>query len=180
MQHKNNSSFPFCVLCSILVSWCARLRSHYEFFRIVSVSACLWFDFSKSLSVSMCIAINTLKWEGAAGGDQGMQPGLCPIRGESAPMDDLKKSLITQNFFRDDPNVDLACLDNSDNLYDMLEVCAKAAGNRWTNFLAVDYYKVPDSRITFNLVGSICKFDCCFIYNVEFLPCTPQDGLKLC
>lgn len=92
---------------------------------------------------------------GAAGGDQGMQPGLCPIRGESAPMDDLKKSLITQNFFRDDPNVDLACLDNSDKLYDMLEVCAKAAGNRWTNFLAVDYYKVPDPRIHVQLGGLI-------------------------
>jgi len=77
-----------------------------------------------------------------AGGDGGMQPSSCPNRGESRPMNDANKSLVLQNYFRDDPNENLSCVDNSANLENMLDVCYKASGNRWTNFLAVDFYKV--------------------------------------
>ncbi|CAN0870251.1 PI-PLC X domain-containing protein At5g67130, partial [Linum grandiflorum] len=75
-------------------------------------------------------------------GDGGMKTGSCPNRAESAAMDDKTKSLVLMNFFRSVPMEDLACGDNSGSLMDMVTTCEVAAGNRWANFLAVDYYKV--------------------------------------
>ncbi len=87
-----------------------------------------------------CYLSEQMCW--VSGGDGGMQPNSCPNRGESRPMNDANKSLVLQNYFRDDPNENLSCVDNSANLENMLDVCYKASGNRWTNFLAVDFYKV--------------------------------------
>lgn len=93
-----------------------------------------------------------------SGGDGGMQPGSCPNRGESRPMNDANKSLVLQNYFRDDPNENLSCVDNSANLENMLDVCYKASGNRWTNFLAVDFYKVCHL-----LCSCSSRFQCCSV-----------------
>ncbi|CAN1839133.1 PI-PLC X domain-containing protein At5g67130 [Linum perenne] len=77
-----------------------------------------------------------------ADGDGGMKTGSCPNRAESSSMDDKTKSLVLMNFFRSVPMEDLSCGDNSGNLMDMVTTCEVASGNRWANFLAVDYYKV--------------------------------------
>ncbi|KAH8973179.1 hypothetical protein BDL97_01G032000 [Sphagnum fallax] len=97
-------------------------------------------------------------------GDGGMQPGSCPNRGESRPMNDANKSLVLQNYFRDDPNENLSCVDNSANLENMLDVCYKASGNRWTNFLAVDFYKRSSGGGAFKAVDLLndkmqCGYD---------------------
>lgn len=71
-----------------------------------------------------------------------MEPGRCPNRNESAPMNDHSKSLILVNHFRTIPLRLMACKDNSEELIEMLHTCHAVADNRWANFVAVDYYKV--------------------------------------
>lgn len=71
-----------------------------------------------------------------------MDAGRCPNRGESSPLNDKSKSLVLVNFFGSIPLKDLSCEDNSADLINMLNTCSGAAGNRWANFVAVDYYKV--------------------------------------
>jgi len=46
------------------------------------------------------------------------------------------------NYFRTFPLKAITCEDNSGGLIDMLKTCHGAAGNRWANYVAVDYYKV--------------------------------------
>ncbi|KAL8471814.1 hypothetical protein ACS0TY_029156 [Phlomoides rotata] len=74
-------------------------------------------------------------------GDDGMKEGNCVNRGESSALNDTSKSLVLVNYFRSVPIKAVACVENSDGLYDMLETCHGAAANRWANFVAVDFYK---------------------------------------
>lgn len=74
--------------------------------------------------------------------DGGMVAGECPNRAESSPMNDTKKSLVLMNYFPTNPNATESCLDNSTPLTNMLDTCHKLSGNRWANFIAVDFYKV--------------------------------------
>ncbi|XXG55520.1 hypothetical protein AAC387_Pa03g3176 [Persea americana] len=62
-------------------------------------------------------------------GDDGMQPGICSNRKESSPLYD--KSLIN-----------------------MLHTCYGAAGDRWANFVAVDYYKGSEG-VPFQAVNTL-------------------------
>lgn len=71
-----------------------------------------------------------------------MVKGSCPNRAESAAMNDLSRSLVLVNYFRDLPNFPEACKDNSAQLLGMLDTCHAASGGRWPNFIAVDFYKV--------------------------------------
>lgn len=71
-----------------------------------------------------------------------MHPGTCSNREESAPPNDKTKSLVFVNHFGSIPIKAKSCADNSEGLVDMLEKCHGAAGNRWANFVAVDFYKV--------------------------------------
>ena len=75
-------------------------------------------------------------------GDGGMHRGNCPARAESAPLNDRTKSLVLVNYFKTIPLKQPTCEQNSGNLINMLHTCYGAAGNRWANFVAVDYYKV--------------------------------------
>jgi hypothetical protein len=75
-------------------------------------------------------------------GDEGMQDGVCPNRGESPPMNTKSRSLVLVNFFHNTPNRSQSCADNSAQLLTMLKTCHAASGNRWANFIAVDYYQV--------------------------------------
>jgi positive regulator of sigma E activity len=71
-----------------------------------------------------------------------MDKGKCFNRAESPPLNDRTKSLVLVNYF---PSVSLkltSCLQNSMGLSDMVKTCYDAAGHRWANFLAVNYYKV--------------------------------------
>lgn len=77
-----------------------------------------------------------------ADGDDGMHAGSCPKRNESPALNDTSRALIVQNYFPTNPNPLDACVDNSDELYTMLSTCYTAGGNRWSNYIAVDFYKV--------------------------------------
>ncbi|PRQ53305.1 putative PLC-like phosphodiesterase, TIM beta/alpha-barrel domain-containing protein [Rosa chinensis] len=74
-------------------------------------------------------------------GDDGMEAGSCSNRGESSPLNDKTKSLVLVNYFGSFPIKQLSCQFNSEDLVSMLYTCYCAAGNRWANFVAVDFYK---------------------------------------
>lgn len=73
-------------------------------------------------------------------GNGGMKAGSCPSRAESSPMNTKSKSLVLMNYFPDNPNVTEACQDNSAALVSMLNTCHTASGDRWPNYIAVDFY----------------------------------------
>lgn len=75
-------------------------------------------------------------------GNGGMVPNSCPNRAESSPMNTTSKSLVLVNYFRDLPNASATCADNSAPLLSTMKTCYDAAGKRWPNFIAVDYYQV--------------------------------------
>ncbi|CAN6235010.1 unnamed protein product [Urochloa humidicola] len=77
-------------------------------------------------------------------GTKGMVKGTCHNRAESAAMNDLSRSLVLVNYFRDLPNFPEACKDNSAPLMDVLDACHAKSGDRWANFIAVDFYKRSD------------------------------------
>ena len=71
-----------------------------------------------------------------------MKAGSCSNRGESPALDTKSRSLVLQNYFHSTPNRTQACADNSAPLLSMMKTCYEAAGKRWPNFIAVDYYMV--------------------------------------
>ena len=78
-----------------------------------------------------------------------MKAGSCSNRGESSPLNDKTKSLVLVNYFSSVPIKQLSCQFNSDDLTSMLNTCYGAAGNRWANFVAVDFYKVMHILLIF-------------------------------
>ncbi|CAK7329893.1 unnamed protein product [Dovyalis caffra] len=77
-------------------------------------------------------------------GDGGMIAGSCPNRAESPALNTTTRSLVLVNHFPDRPDVTQACKHNSAPLMDMMNTCYQAAGKRWPNFIAVDFYKRSD------------------------------------
>lgn len=77
-------------------------------------------------------------------GDGGMKAGACPNRAESSPMNTATISLFLENYFPDNPDSTTVCKVNSDPLINMTNTCYQAAGKRWPNFVAVDFYKRSD------------------------------------
>lgn len=77
-------------------------------------------------------------------GNGGMGAGSCPNRAESPAMNAKSRSLALFNYFPDNPDVTQACKHNSAPLINMVNTCQAAAGNRWPNFIAVDFYKRSD------------------------------------
>lgn len=88
-------------------------------------------------------------------GSKGMEPGECPKRNESSPLNDHTKSLVLVNHFKTVPVKLTACEHNSGELIDMLRTCYAAAGNRWANFVAVDFYKRSAGGGAFQAVDTL-------------------------
>ncbi|MBA0591715.1 hypothetical protein Gorai_008718 [Gossypium raimondii] len=82
--------------------------------------------------------------EASEDGNGGMIAGSCPNRAESPAMNATSRSLVLINYFPDIPDVTQACRHNSAPLISMMNTCHVAAGNRWPNFIAVDFYKRSD------------------------------------
>lgn len=64
-------------------------------------------------------------------------------------MNTKSRSLVLVNYFHSTPNRSQACADNSAPLLSMMKTCHQAAGDRWPNFIAVDYYQVTNLRLQF-------------------------------
>lgn len=77
-------------------------------------------------------------------GNGGMRAGSCPNRAESSAMNTKTKSLVLVNYFPDTPDFAEACKHNSAPLISMVNTCYNAAGHRWPNFIAVDFYRRSD------------------------------------
>ncbi|XP_010257976.1 PREDICTED: PI-PLC X domain-containing protein At5g67130 [Nelumbo nucifera] len=88
-------------------------------------------------------------------GKGGMHSGSCPNRGESSPLGDKTRSLVLVNYFESVPIKQTACKHNSGDLINMLRTCYSAAGNRWANFVAVDYYKRSDGGGAFQAIDTL-------------------------
>lgn len=111
-------------------------------------------------------------------GDGGMKAGSCPNRAESASLDDRSKSLVLVNYFRSPPIKLLSCGDHSGNLINMLHTCYGAAGNRWANFVAVDYYKRSDGGGSFQAVDTLNGKLLCGCDDVH--ACVPGSTSGVC
>ncbi|CAN0829832.1 PI-PLC X domain-containing protein At5g67130 [Linum grandiflorum] len=81
--------------------------------------------------------------------------GNCTNRRESAALNDNSKSLVLVNHFGTLPVRGISCDYNSEGLMEMLEKCYTSAGNRWANFVAVDYYKRSDGGGAFEAVDKL-------------------------
>ncbi|KAJ0973284.1 hypothetical protein J5N97_021243 [Dioscorea zingiberensis] len=77
-------------------------------------------------------------------GNDGMKAGSCPNRVESPPMNTMSRSLVLMNYFPTTPDLATSCKDNSAPLVSMLNTCHNSSGNRWPNFIAVNFYKRSD------------------------------------
>ncbi|KAG7654184.1 PLC-like phosphodiesterase TIM beta/alpha-barrel domain superfamily [Arabidopsis suecica] len=88
-------------------------------------------------------------------GDNGVKPDECSNRAESALLTDKTKSLVLINHFKTVPVKILTCEENSEQLLDMIKTCYVAAGNRWANFVAVNFYKRSDGGGTFQAVDKL-------------------------
>ncbi|TYI93724.1 hypothetical protein E1A91_D02G155200v1 [Gossypium mustelinum] len=111
-------------------------------------------------------------------GDVGEHPGECSNRGESAPLDDKSKSLVLINHFHSIALKVMACEDNSASLISMLDTCYGRAGNRWANFVAVDYYKRSDGGGVFQAVDKLNGQLLCGCDDVH--SCVPGSSSATC
>ncbi|OIW05419.1 hypothetical protein TanjilG_23245 [Lupinus angustifolius] len=111
-------------------------------------------------------------------GDDGMKSGSCTNRAESPSLNDKSKSLVLVNYFRSVPLELLSCEDNSENLNKMLQTCYAASGNRWANFVAVDYYKLSKGAGSFGAVDTINGELLCGCNDVH--ACVPGSTSQAC
>ncbi|CAM8882122.1 unnamed protein product [Rhodiola kirilowii] len=88
-------------------------------------------------------------------GDGGLHSGECPQRKESAPLNDKTKSLVLINHFPTIPIKRMSCKHNSKELMDTFGTCYISAGDRWANFIAVDYFERSDGGGAFQALDMV-------------------------
>ncbi|XP_004491886.1 PI-PLC X domain-containing protein At5g67130 isoform X5 [Cicer arietinum] len=111
-------------------------------------------------------------------GDDGMKEGNCSNRAESDTLNDKTKSLVLVNYFRSNPFKQLSCKDNAGGLINMLHTCYGAAGNRWANFVAVDFYKKSQGGGAFQAVDTLNGKLLCGCDDVH--SCVPGSTSQVC
>ncbi|KAF6140091.1 hypothetical protein GIB67_001832 [Kingdonia uniflora] len=111
-------------------------------------------------------------------GNGGMDVGSCFNRGESCPLDDKTKSLVLVNYFESIPLKQPTCAHNSGDLINMLHTCYGAAGSRWANFVAVDYYKRSEGGGSFQAVDTLNGMLLCGCDDVH--TCVPGSTSGTC
>ncbi|XP_031251797.1 PI-PLC X domain-containing protein At5g67130-like [Pistacia vera] len=111
-------------------------------------------------------------------GNGGMKDGSCPNRAESSPLNDKTKSLVLVNYFMTVPVKQTTCVTNSGNLINMLHTCYGAAGSRWANFVAVDYYKRSEGGGSFQATDTLNGKLLCGCDDIH--ACVPGSTSKAC
>ncbi|KAK6129008.1 hypothetical protein DH2020_037238 [Rehmannia glutinosa] len=111
-------------------------------------------------------------------GDDGMIPRICANRQESSPLNDKTKSLVLVNYFGSLPSKKIACVHNSEDLLNMLQTCHHAAGQRWPNFVAVDFYKRSEGGGTFQAVDTLNGELLCWRKDVHQCGAKPGGDLE--
>ncbi|XP_030481677.2 PI-PLC X domain-containing protein At5g67130 [Cannabis sativa] len=111
-------------------------------------------------------------------GDGGMKAGSCPNRAESPALDDTSKRLVLVNYFESVPIKQTTCKHNSGDLINMIRTCYGAAGNRWANFVAVDYYKRSEGGGSFQAVDTLNGKLLCGCDDVH--SCVPGSSSAAC
>jgi hypothetical protein len=83
-----------------------------------------------------------------------MKPTTCPTRDNGSPnLNDPSRGLVLVNWFGDLEGSGSVCTDNQfTNLQSKLQTCFAAAGDRWANFLAVDFFEVSDGLAFWPLI----------------------------
>ncbi|CAN7054015.1 unnamed protein product [Brassica oleracea var. botrytis] len=120
-------------------------------------------------------------------GNGGLKVGACPNRAQSAPMSDKSKSLVLVNHFPDAPDLVVACRQNSAPLLESIKACYQAAGQRWPNFIAVDFYKRSDGGgapqavdvSNGNLICGCDNFAACKLVHDDLIELVLSTDLKL-
>ncbi|KAL0723385.1 hypothetical protein Bca4012_037984 [Brassica carinata] len=88
-------------------------------------------------------------------GDDGVKPSECRNRGESSQLNDKTKALVLVNHFSTVAIKLLTCEENSQHLIDTITTCYSPAGDRWANFVAVNFYKRSVGGGTFQAVDKL-------------------------
>uniref|UniRef100_A0A453B4P0 Uncharacterized protein n=1 Tax=Aegilops tauschii subsp. strangulata TaxID=200361 RepID=A0A453B4P0_AEGTS len=110
-------------------------------------------------------------------GDGGMSSRACRRRAESLALDSRTRLLILVNYFHTVPLRVTACVEHSLGLADVLRACHAAAGDRWANFLAVDYYKRSDGGGVFEATDMLNGMLICGRDDVRACKRTLKDVL---
>ncbi|KAG0564248.1 hypothetical protein M758_8G091700 [Ceratodon purpureus] len=119
------------------------------------------------------------QWNYVVENQYGTLAETCTNRAESSVLTDRTKSLILENYFPNDPNITEACVINSGYLAQAITVCYAAAGNRWSNFLAVDFYKRSTSGGVFSAVDTLNGQHHCGCNDIRLCQANGQGSCQI-